>query len=159
LVPVDIVVRASKEGNDRILYQRTFTDGASATGQISLNIVTSGAAGFGISALTLNFGEDRALVVAKRGEKLSAQAVISFTGAGVIKGRWEIAGPQPDPDKPQWRTLASVGQALTGVETAGLQSPRLPTDTTGSFLLRLRIDEPRAGFDLPVIRYSVIERN
>lgn len=158
LVPADIVVRASKEGNDRILYQRTFTDGVSATGQISLNIVTSGAASFGISALTLNFGEDRALYVAKRGEQLVAHTEISFTGTGLFKGAWEITGPQPNPDKPVWRTLATVSAALTGVDSATLKSPPLPTDVSGVFLVRLRLDSPPMGAALPVIRYSVIEK-
>jgi hypothetical protein len=158
LVPADIVVRAVKEGQDRILYQRTFTDGASATGQISLNIVTSGAASFGISALSLNFGEDRALHVAKRGEEFSARAEIGFTGTGVLKGAWEVAGPQPNPDKPLWRKLATVNLALTGVESATLTSPRLPSDVTGSFLVRLRIDEPALGTTPPVVRYSVIDK-
>ena len=158
LVPADIVVRASKEGNDRILYQRTFTDGVSSTGQISLNIVTSGAASFGISALTLNFGEDRALYIAKRGEELVAQSEISFTGTGLLKGAWEIAGPQPNPNKPAWRTLATVNLALTGVESAALKSPPLPTDVHGVFLVRLRLDSPSMGTALPVIRYSVIDK-
>lgn len=86
LVPADIVVRASKEGNDRILYRRTFTDGVPATGQISLNIVTSGTASFGVSSLALNFGDDRALYVAKRGEEFSARAEIGFSGTGVLRG-------------------------------------------------------------------------
>lgn len=159
LVPADIVVRASKEGNDRILYQRTFTDGVPATGQISLNIVTSGAASFGISALTLNFGEDRALYVAKRGEELVAHSEINFTGTGILKGAWEIAGPQPNPNKPHWRTLATVNMALTGVDSATLKSPALPTDVTGIFLVRLRLDSPSMGAALPVIRYSVIDKN
>lgn len=158
LVPADIVVRASKEGNDRILYQRSFTDGVPATGQISLNIVTSGAASFGISALTLNFGEDRALYVAKRGEQLMAHSEISFTGTGVFRGAWEIAGPQPNPNKPAWRTLATVNQALIGVDSATLKSPPLPTDVHGVFLVRLRLDSPSMGAALPVIRYSVIEK-
>lgn len=159
LVPADIVVRASKEGNDRILYQRTFTDGVPGTGQISLNIVTSGASSFGISALTLNFGEDRALYVAKRGEQLVAHTEISFTGTGLFKGAWEITGPQPNPDKPVWRTLATVNMALTGVESATLKSPHLPTDVYGVFLVRLRLDSPSMGTALPVIRYSVIDKN
>ncbi len=158
LVPADIVVRASREGNDRILYQRSFTDGVPATGQISLNIVTSGAASFGISALTLNFGEDRALYIAKRGEELVAQSEISFTGTGLLKGAWEIAGPQPNPNKPAWRTLATVNIALTGVESAALKSPPLPTDVSGVFLVRLRLDSPPMGTALPVIRYSVLDK-
>lgn len=159
LVPADIVVRASKEGNDRILYQRTFTDGVPATGQISLNIVTSGAASFGVSSLTLNFGEDRALYVARRGEEFSARAEVGFTGTGVLKGAWEIAGPQPNPDKPIWRTLASVNLGLTGVEAVTLKSPALPTDVFGVFIVRLRLDRPSMGAALPVIRYSVIDKN
>ncbi len=159
LVPADVVVRASKEGNDRILYQRSFTDGVPATGQISLNIVTSGSASFGISALTLNFGEDRALYVAKRGEKLIAHTEISFTGTGLLKGAWEITGPQPNPNKPAWRTLATINVALTGVESAALKSPPLPTDVHGVFLVRLRLDRPSMGAALPVIRYSVIDKN
>ena len=158
LVPADIVVRASKEGNDRILYQRTFTDGVSSTGQISLNIVTSGAASFGISALTLNFGEDRALYIAKRGEELVAQGEISFTGTGLLKGAWEIAGPQPNPNKPAWRTLATVN---LGTHWRGKRRPEKPAPAHGCARRLSRASAPRhpsMGAALPVIRYSVIDK-
>ena len=75
-----------------------------------------------------------------------------------MRGRWEIAGPNPDPDKPAWRVLGDVVQTLTGAESLILVSPSLPTDSFGPHLVRLHITEPRGGFDPPEIRYVVGEK-
>jgi hypothetical protein len=158
LVPADIVQRAHKEGFDRLRYERSFTDGAAATGQVALRIVTTSAAAFGVSRLALAFESGEALQVVARGEKLQARAEVSYTGSGSLRGSWEIAGPNPDAGKPSWRVLGEVSQALTAADTATLKSPALPTDTMGPFLVRLRIGEPAVGFELPVIRYSVTEK-
>lgn len=157
-VPADAIHRAHKEGFDRLLYQRSFTDGVAASGQVTLAIVTQRAADFGLSRLQLGFDDGRPLRIAARGDKLKAQAEIGYAGGGILKGAWEIAGPNPDADKPAWRALANVTEALTGADTAILASPLLPTDIGGPYLVRLRVDEPAARFDLAPIRYVVGEK-
>ncbi len=159
LVPADVIQRAHKEGFDQLRYERSFTDGAAATGQITLHIATASAASFGITRLALAFDNGDALRVTARGEKLEARALLSYTGAGLLKGAWEIAGPNPDAAKPAWRAIAQVTQSFTGAETATLTSPPLPTDIIGPYLLRLRVREPALAADVPVIRFVVTEKN
>lgn len=48
---------------------------------------------------------------------------------------------------------------LTGVEAVTLKSPALPTDVLGVFIVRLRLDRPSMGAALPVVRYTVIDKN
>ena len=158
-VPADVIQRAHKEGLDQLRYERSFTDGAAASGQVTLYIVTAKAAGFGLTNLALGFDDDnKQLPIVERGGKLKARAEIGYTGAGLLRGRWEIAGPNPDPDKPAWRVLGDVVQTLTGAESLILASPSLPTDSFGPHLVRLHITEPRVGFDPPEIRYVVGEK-
>lgn len=121
-------------------------------------LASADAANFSITRVALSFDGEKPAVVVERDDKLTAQAEISFTGNGLLRGAWEIAGPNPDGDKPQYRTLSQVQQHLAGRDAASLNGPRLPTESSGAYLIRLRITEPTLNFEAPVIRYSVIEK-
>lgn len=155
LIPADVVERARRDGHDHLLYHRSFTDGTPAAGEIKLQIATATAAAFGITRLALGFDDGEPLRVVGRGAKLRAEAAVSHTGAGRLRGQWEIAGPNPDEIEPAWRVLVEVTQALTGADAATITSPALPTDQSGFYLVRLRVAEPEAAPDLPVVRYMV----
>jgi hypothetical protein len=157
-VPADLTARANKEGFDHLLYERSFTDGAALTGNVTLRIATQKSAAFGLSRIALSFEDDKALITVARATKLSAHATLSVTGNGVVRAVWEIAGPTSTASQPEWRTQAQVNQLPLGGDTVGLVSPLLPTDTLGAYLVRLRILEPATALDLPVIRYVVGEK-
>jgi hypothetical protein len=159
VVPVDVVNRAHKMGLDSLRYERSFKDsGVAATGAVVIRITTAPAAGFGISRVTLTFGDDKALTIVDRNAKLTAKAEVAATGAGLLRGVWEVAGPNPEGANPPYLILATVHHALTGTDPTVLTSPELPTNAVGTFRLRLRITEPAAGFDMPVVHYYVSEK-
>jgi len=124
-----------------------------------LMVAGASAATFSISRIALTFGDSKPPVIAERGSDLTVQAEISFSGNGLLKGAWEVAGPNPDANNPQYRTLSNVNQYLVGRDTAVLNGPRLPTESTGPYLVRLRVIDPiPSGFDAPVATYNVIEK-
>jgi hypothetical protein len=52
-----------------------------------------------------------------------------------------------------------VNQFLVGRDTTVIKGPRLPTESTGSYIVRLRVIDPApAGFETPVATYNVIEK-
>lgn len=155
LVPPDILTRAQREGHDRVVYERSFTDGAAAAGQVVLRIVTGNLANFGISRALLVFDNDAALRIVSGGAKLTAKAQVVFTGNGLLQGVWEVAGPNAAGVKPEWRTLSQVVQILTGAESTVLTSPALPTRAGGVYLVRLRIAAPAGAFEIQPLRYQV----
>jgi hypothetical protein len=125
----------------------------------ALVTVTASAATFSISRIALAFDELKPPAIVERGNETNVQAEISFSGNGLLKAVWEVAGPNPDGNNPQYRTLSNVNQYLVGRDTASLKGPRLPTESTGSYLVRLRVIEPiPAGFETPLASYNVIEK-
>lgn len=155
LVPAAAVEGARREGHDRLFYRRAFTDGAAASGEIEIHIAASSSAAFGVSRIALGFEDGKPVETVARGEELRARAQVSYTGAGILRGAWEIAGPDPDPDGPVWRVLAQTTRGLPGGESATIASPALPADIAGFYLVRLRVAEPAPAFDAPVVRYVV----
>lgn len=156
LVPADVIARAHRAGHDHIFYRRSFSDGVTLSGQVRIDIATARGATFGISQVELAFVDGGATRVVRRGARLRAYAMLAYTGAGRIEGAWEIAGPDPDGERPAWRVLAPVVQVLAGTEAARLTAPALPADSPGAYLIRLRVREPAVGFALPTLRYQVI---
>ena len=154
LVPADVVVRAQRSGASELRYRRSFSDGVALNGEIVLNIGTSAGSGFGINRMTTSFRGGKTSVIGGRTERLRAYVELGHTGSGLVRGVWEVAGPDPD-RSPKWRTLATVSQSLAGSVEGTLESPVLPTTTIGLYLLRLRITEPAVTLDAPVIRYTV----
>lgn len=155
LVPPDVLTRAQREGHDRVVYERSFTDGAAASGQVVLYITTGSAANFGVSRIVLAFDDDAALRLVSGGAKLAAKAQVDFMGNGLLQGVWEVAGPEPDSVKPEWRTLSRVQQVLTGTDSTVLMSPALPTRAGGVYRIRLRIEAPAVAFEVQTLRYQV----
>jgi hypothetical protein len=155
-VPAEVTLRAHQLGASFIRFQRQFNDGSgSAFLDTTILIAGSGAAQLGITREALTFDDGSALRVVQRDEALSASAQISFTGAGSLRGAWEIAGPSSTPGQPQFRTLATVTLGLLGSGPEGAKSPPLPTDAPGYYVARLRITDPLPGFEAPQLQYYV----
>ncbi|MEE8482343.1 MAG: hypothetical protein V3S12_03230 [Acidiferrobacterales bacterium] len=155
LVPSEVVFRAHKLGLSSFRYQRTFTPGGTGdTGWVTLNIGGSAATGFGVSRLALSFDNGAPVRLVSRNDPLQAFADVAFSGSGLLQAFWEVADPTSTSGSPIYRTLRSVNQYLIG-NTQTLKGPQLPTNSTGLYLVRLRITNPAPGFDAPTIRYFV----
>lgn len=158
LVPADVIYRAHKMGLTSITYFRDFEDEGTLSGQpglVTINIVSSAAAGFSISRLALAFDNGAPVRVLGMKESLQAEAEIGFSGSGLVQGVWEVAGPSSTSGQPVYRTLNPVRQYLTGGSPQTLRSPTLPTDSSGFYLVRFRLTDPVPGFEQPVLRYFV----
>lgn len=156
LVPSDVVFRALKLGYNVINYTRVFDDGSGpVNGHFTITIRSSAAAGFNVTRIALAFDNGSSVRVAALNEKIQVSAEIGFTGSGSLQGLWEVAGPVAA-GQPFFRPLAPVHQPLTMGNKQTLASADLPTETAGTYLLRLRITEPKPGFTEPVLRYVVL---
>lgn len=116
------------------------------------------AASFGVSRIAVTFDDRKPVTVVERDGKLKVQAEVSVSGSGLLVGAWEVAGPNTDGNRPNYRVLGQVHQPVSGVEIAEIAGPALPTYSTGQYLVRLRVVEPALAFETPVVRYSVIEK-
>lgn len=160
LVPARVVLRAQALGVTRIAYQRTFTDGTASslpvTSAIMLNLTGGLGANFGITRVALRFPDGSRQKVVAAASETFVLADINHTGSGRLVARWEVAEPVTTRGRPVFRTLAIVRRQLigSGARTT-IRSPDLPTQGDGAYLVRLRIINPRIGFDSPVLRYFV----
>ncbi len=158
-IPADVVQRAHKLGAPNLVFERAFSDGiTSVTGTVYLQITGSAAAGFSISREALQFDNGAPVRVLPRQEVLHAFAEIAYNGNGLLQAVWEIAGPTSTSGEPIFRPLSQVREYVAPTaEKKVIKSPVLPTDTSGLYLVRLRITDPAPGFEVPIIRYFVGE--
>jgi len=158
LVPTDVIYRAHKLGLSGFVYERDFEDGNGFSGQpqrVTLSIASSAASGFSLSRMSLLFDNGAPVRLLGLKEPLRALAEINFTGTGLVQAVWEVAGPASTAGEPIYRPLSTVRQYLVGSDKQVLRSPNLPTDTSGFYLVRLRVTDPVPGFDQPNLRYFV----
>lgn len=158
LIPTDVIYRAFKLGLTSFLYSRDFADSSGFSGtpqSVTMNITSSAVTGFSLTGMSLMFDNGAVVRLLGQKEKLYAQADVNFTGNGLLQGVWEVADPASTAGEPIFRPLTSVRQYLVGSDKQTLRSPDLPTDSSGFYLVRLRITDPVPGFDQPVLRYFV----
>jgi PKD repeat protein len=104
---------------------------------------------FGISFIQLRFEDGKAYrEVPREFQALRAFADIKFEGTGSLQGDWLVDG---QPFRPISETL-SFARELT--IDSGLRPP-LPTNIPGPHEVSLRLTQPPATFQSPVIRYFV----
>lgn len=160
LVPADVAARALKLGQNTLRFERSFSDneGLGSPGWLAVQIATAAASGFGLSQIALTFDNDKSLALVERDTKLAAHAKLGTTGSGMVQAAWEVAGPNPDGNNPAYMIIATVHQATNGAEPVAVKSPALPTNIAGTYLVRLRVTEPAAAIEMPVIHYYVGEK-
>jgi hypothetical protein len=159
-IPPDLITAARAAGSDQLAYSRTFTDVGTQVPSVTsfcatFPITSAAAAGFAITRIALTFDNGAPVRIVGTKETLHAQAEIRFTGTGLLQATWEVAGPTSTAGEPFFRPLATVRQYLAGGDRQTLSGPNLPVETSGLFLVRLRIADPAPDFEQPVIRYFV----
>lgn len=131
----------------RLVVERVFSDpiGGGSTraymtlllSRSSLEAVRTGGPGeLTVQGLRLAFdtGNDQTLV--GENSQLQAQLTVSYSGAGLLEGRWQLAEPGSTEALPLFRTLSLVRQQVAGSQRLVLESPVLPTGRAGKYLLR-----------------------
>jgi hypothetical protein len=133
-------------GIRRVVLQRTFGDpvGNTVNGSVVLRLTASqlqssrdpAPAELFVTSLRLEFGSGNNAVVIDSDASLQALLTVQYTGAGVLRGRWQLAEPESPDDAPIYRTLALVNTNLATSQRSTLRSPELPTHRSGRYLLR-----------------------
>lgn len=152
VLPVRLGEIALQRGQNSYVYSRSFASGAGPTFNtaVTVNLTTSAAASFSIQRLELFFtGNKRGEITVQRNHAgLRAAAAISYTGSGLLQGRWEVDG----------RIIGRVFQHLTFGDTLTLEMPAgvtLPTFDPGNHTVRFVIENPAVAFEMPLLIYFV----
>jgi len=150
-VPLSVVKTVQRLGLREILYKRTFTSRYLEAKTVSMATIVVGT-GFSISRMHIYFDDDRAKMMVKRNQRdLSASVDITYDGAGLLKGYWQVDN----------RILARVQKQLPHGRNRVVTftypgHPPLPTYFTGSHRLRFVVTEPPPPSDaFPFVIYVV----
>ncbi len=150
-IPLSVVRTVQRMGVREIIYKRTFTSRYMEAKSVSMASIIIGT-GFSISKIHIYFDQDRAKLMVKRKErKIKAAVDITYDGAGLVKGYWQVDG----------RILARVQKHLSHgrnriVTFTYPGSPPIPTYFIGSHRLRFVITEPDPRVrDFPFVIYVV----
>lgn len=149
-------------GLRRVVLERSFSDpvgGGSTAANLVLvidNSALSAARGaapgaLSVTGLNLEFDTGNALALANLNQALQARLTLSYTGSGLLEGRWLVAEPGSTEGPPLYRTLALVRRNLAANQRVILQSPGLPTLRAGKYLLRFCVTSrnPIPGDEIP----------
>lgn len=182
-IPVDVLTFAETNGLTTIYYNRTFSDGFAATGELQINLNFSASPPGtlppvpGISPInpertlsitreTLRFNDNSTVKFIKSDTHITAVAELKFTGTGLLDAFWEYATPSSTTGRAIFIRMNSVRRYLGAGGRVILQSPSLPTDITGQYLVRLQILKTASNPNgveftnklpdgLPTLRYTV----
>lgn len=101
--------------------------------------------------LELSFSDLKVVKFVDQGEALTARLLVSYSGLGVLRGRWMLAGPTTTVGTPRFRSWRSVNQQLSASQRTELLSPQLPTDTPGRYYLQFCVDgEPQPQVEIDI---------
>jgi hypothetical protein len=162
-IPPSVIERARELGASSIEYVRTWEDAPEDWGDtaaVRVSMVGGLGGPFQVTRFELRFDDESSLRTVRQDERFTAVANVNYSGAGVIDAVWEIANPaqsRTPEESVTFRTLRRVRRRLDGSGRIFLESPRLPTEASGLHLVRLRFIEPDTAFELPAIRYFVLE--
>ncbi len=101
-----------------------------------------------IDRIEITFENGFGSITVDRGARLTARAVVRFSGNGVFRATWLVDGRPLE----QVQHLVTYGETLT-VE-AGRVAP-LPTFEPGGHTLTLKVEQPAGAIRAPVVRYFV----
>jgi hypothetical protein len=174
-IPADVLATAKEAGLTTIYYHRDFSDGFGATGSMQINLFNSPVSPSSttnpertlhITRESLRFNDNTIVKVIKPNSRISAIAELNFTGTGLLDAFWEYATPASTRGRAIFIRLGSVRRYLGVGGRVILQSPPLPTELTGQYVLRLQILKTLSNPNgveftsnlpdgLPLLRYSV----
>jgi hypothetical protein len=138
-----------QQGIRRVGYRRTFTSPGSTPQTAQLLLTISGStlegtrdgttAQLQITRMELAFTSGNRIEIVDAGERLTARLTVAYGGSGTLRGRWQIAEPGGG-NRPFFRTVALVRETLAPVQRAVIDSPLLPTQVRGRYVLRFCLE-------------------
>lgn len=155
-LPASMAYQAYRLGSQGIVIERTFTGGATVTGALLLPLSNSPGSGVQVSRIDLVLSNQTRASLVPQGDELHALARISLQGNGWLDVRWEIADAAGLQGEPLYRPLRSWRQYVGGALPLELQSPPLPTQRLGRYLVRLSVHEPLASPQPTPLLYQVM---
>ncbi len=181
-IPPLVLTTAQTQSLDTIYYYRIFdnvAEGPTNAAFVQINLIrpttpitpgggalssSTSVSELNLNRLALSFNDNSIVKLVKPKTYLNAVAQISYTGTGLLDAVWKIATPastQGAQDAAQliYIPLRTVRQYLGAGGRVILQSPKLPTDMPGNYVVTLTINpaaQTNINFNQPVIlRYAV----
>lgn len=158
-VPLSIIRAAQKLKSSHVVYQRTFIDSQDATtrtASVNFQITQKAVASeLVVNRIQMEFEGGRTSGVFGNQSDFSALAFISYQGTGLLEYSWEIARPPSTNGNPIFFPLVSRKQYLLSGGQITLQSPNLPSTTSGNYLVRFKINGLLNTEGNPTIIYTI----
>jgi hypothetical protein len=159
MIPQSVIRNAQELGFNQILYFRTFQDnpgGTSLANFVTFSLSASGAVSqVNLRQIQMEFDDGRTSAIIAANSKLSARALLSYQGSGLLEYRWEIASPPTTNGQPVFVPQMTRRDYLMANGQTTIKSPTLPTINAGTYLLRLNILQANNRFEMPILRYFV----
>lgn len=157
-VPASVVYQALAAGNGVFYYHRHFdavpaTTGADAMVEIRIGGSTSGP--LALSRLSLRFSDGSLRRIVGADHPLRALAEVNYTGTGLLQAVWEVAAPPSTSGAFVFQPLRLVRQYLLPGGHVVLESPPLPVNMQGRYVVRLRLQSPQLDSGPVALEYSV----
>lgn len=160
-IPQSVIRRSLASGDQLLRYRRTFSDNSQPTGSdtavVFVQLMSSSAGSLSVNQVDLRFRDQRVTQVVPLYSALAASAVINYSGDGALRISWELASPASSRGEVFYRTLQTQRHHLSGGREAIISSPTLPSNFSGNYLLRLRIDADDTQFTSRVLTYYVTD--
>lgn len=158
-IPRSVLAAAEQAGSTTIQYRRIFTDefdANQASSAVAFKIVSSNSGVLSISRIDLRFRSGGISMVAETGQQFNATANVSYHGSGLLNLRWEIATTPGTNGTAVFKTLKTLRRFLGAGRKLIIESPTLPSQSTGSYILRLSVTSPEVEFEPLLLHYSII---
>ncbi len=111
-----------------------------------------------IQQMDIAFKDGSRIASAELNSKLQAIASLTLKGTGPFSGAWEVASPPSTSGTTVYKKIKLFQTMTAGSRQVELESPLLPTDQPGLYLLRLQCDRPRLAQPPKPLRYQVSGR-
>lgn len=157
-VPTSVVYQVLAAHQNVFYFVRHFepvVGGGGADAVIEIHIGGSSAGPLALARLTLRFSDGSRRRVVGTDHPLRALAEINYSGAGLLQAVWEVATPPSTSGHAMYRPLQFVRQYLLPGGHMLLQSPPLPVDMAGRYVLRLRLQTPLIDSAPLALEYNV----
>lgn len=151
-LPAASVQSWQRQGIRRVILTRNFSEpgGRVLRAQVVLNLLSSGLRAprenlggeLLLQRLSLSFTDNQRIKVVPPDSELQAKVLLTYSGNGLLAGRWQLAEPGSSEGRPFYRTLTLVRSQLASAQQQTLTSPLLPVGKAGKYRVRFCVTNP-----------------